>query len=60
MSHTQNLFKTFLYNDLVESFKERYSRDDLKRMYMLDDSEADELHYFIQNTERDTSGYRAD
>lgn len=60
MSHTQNLFKTFLYNDLVESFKERYSRDDLKRMYMLDDSEADELHYFIQNTERDASGYRAD
>lgn len=60
MSHTQNLFRTFLYNDLVERFKALYNRDDLKRMYLLEDHEADELYYFIQNTEKDAMGYRAD
>lgn len=60
MTHTQNVFKTILYNDLLTSFKTLYSRDNLKEMYKLEDHEANELHYFIQNTEADATGYRAD
>lgn len=49
MSHTQNIFKTICSNNLIQSFQ-RYTTDNLKEMYLLNEEEAIELHYFIRQT----------
>lgn len=53
----QNIFSAILANQTVfETCKERYDLLDLKRMYKLEDDEARELYYFIQNTEMAEDG----
>lgn len=58
MSHTQNIFRAILSNDLVQSFQENYTAEDYKKMYLLTDEEAEELFYFVSQTEPYEDGYR--
>lgn len=58
MTATQNIFRTILYNNLLESFQKSYTTEHLKKMYLLTDEEAKELFFFIQTTQRDGETYR--
>ena len=49
-SHTTNIFRTILSNDLLATFK-RYTKTDLAAMYLLDEEESVELFFFIRNTD---------